>query len=189
MDTHHDPIADDATSNFIHMLIDRIGNLEGKVDKLFAKNDQSSPDLFMRPESNYLTFSDGYKLQWTLFGAVEMRTNKQDGYKLLPIDEKHLDAVVYEKGLTIWTPTNWPRLLFIGHPCRHLKLRDLINEVHANIIDDRRKTCNESYRQYFNRKDNNMYPLGLDDHDQYRGLIAQAPVSASGSETLFKFRI
>ena len=170
METHHDPIADDATSNFIHMLTVRIGDLEAKVDKLLAKNEQTSPDLFLRPESDYLMFSDGYRLHWRLFGVVQMRTNKNDGYKLLPVDEQHLDAVVSDRGLMIHAPTEPTKIFFTGHPCRHLKLRECINEVHANIIDDRRAACNETYREHFNKKNTcSSYPCGLDDNDEFRG--------------------
>lgn len=156
------------------MLIDRVGNLEAKVDKLLAKNDQTSPDLFLRPESDYLMFSDGYRLHWRLFGAVQMRTNKNDGYKLLPIDEEHLDAVVSDRGVMIHAPTEPTKVFFTGHPCRHLELREFINEVHANIIDDRRRARNETYRENYNRKDKDRrssYPYELDDHDEFRGFV------------------
>lgn len=51
-------LRDDTTSKFIHMLIDRIGNLEAKVDKLLANNEKTCPDLFLRPDTDTATVAD-----------------------------------------------------------------------------------------------------------------------------------
>lgn len=163
-----DMFTNKASADFISMLIDSLSDLEAAVRKLSI--DKKGPDLFLRPESNYLTFSDGYTLHWTLFGVIEMRTNKQAGYKRVPIDDEHLDALVAEKGIMICTPTHPLKSCFVGHPCQHLKLRVFIEEVHANIIDERRKDCNLTYRESLKRL-KGEYPLVIQDSDTFRGLI------------------
>ena len=165
-------IVDDPTSSFIHMIIDRLQNLENAVEKLHEANVHRNSDLFLTPQSNYTSFNDGYKLLWTLFGEVRMSTNKADGHHLIPIDDEHLDAIVLERGAVIVLPTYLSEVSFIGHPCRHLSVRDLITEVELHIIDERRRGCVFTYREHLAKKDEAMYPWGLDPDDEFRGLKA-----------------
>ena len=158
-----------ATTEFISMLIDSLSDLEATVAKL--SSDKTGPDLFLRPESNYLIFNDGYTLHWTLFGAIEMRTNKQTGYMRVPIDEEHLDALVADKGMMIVAPTHDFKRIFIGHPCRYLNLRSFIDEMQTNIIDEQRKDCNLTYRESL-KSLKGEYPLVIQDSDTFRGLTS-----------------
>lgn len=115
-----------------------------------------------------------------------MRTNKHAVYNLIPIDEQHLDAVVSDRGLLIFAPTERTKVIFIGHPTRHLKLRDLISEVQTNIFDEQRRGDNITYKQHLKRRGRDSYPWGLDDHEEFRGL--QYPCDPS-DPTIFHFRI
>ncbi len=164
---------DDTQSTFIHMLIDRLQYLEESVERLRESSDSRVSDLFLRPETKYLFFSDGYRLQWTLFGEVKMRTNKDDGYHLVPIDERHLNAVVSSTGLLMYLPIKAGTSRYIGHPCRHLKLSEFIAEVQHHIIDETRKGCTVTFRDMMLQSDMYVYLWNLDGQDEFRGLVSE----------------
>lgn len=161
--------------DFLHMLIERMLNLEMTVDRLSRSLDRLSHDfrgseLFLRPETRYTKFNDGYRLHWTLFGEVLMRTKGNDGNKLVPIDDIHLDAMIFGTGQVIKLPTNEGRLQYFGHPKSTLTLRRFIKETHDQILNEQRVSSQMTYKQYLSVKQQTpTYPLGLDD-DEFRGL-------------------
>lgn len=150
---------DDPQTDFVHMIVERQQKCEAEIDLLKCQIEDKLPDLFLNPDCNFEYFNDGYRLIWKLFDtAIQLRTSKQNGNKLIPLDESHANAIVNEKGILCMLPLHDKRIFFIGHPMKILKLRDFIDQIEDIMIDRKMVGSNLTWREYLGTNHNYIYP-------------------------------
>lgn len=163
---------DDRWCNFVHMLVERQEKLERAVDDLtcvVAKITENSHDIFLDPTTKFTCFSDGYKLIWSLLKHVKMQAPKEQGGRLTDIDDVHLDAIVTGEGKTFSLPmANCKNCIYIGHPCRPLRLGEMIKRVEEIIVDRYRHDYHMTWAESQHTPLKAM--LCIPDHDLFRGL-------------------
>ena len=117
---------------FVHMLVERQNNCEQKIEQFISQNTIS--DLFLRPDTAYQYFNDGFRLLWTLFDSVRLRSPSIDGNRLIDIDDIHADAILLDHGALFRLPVppeDNNDMFYIGHPLKPLILKDFIRQVES----------------------------------------------------------
>lgn len=91
------------------LMMDRMLQVEKENDRLrerVSELESRNPKLFMTPQSNYLTYSDGEDLDWYLFGRRGLIHAIEDTFETEDIDDEHLNAQMFAGPVSIRIAVN-----------------------------------------------------------------------------------
>lgn len=87
-------------------MMDRMLQVEKENDRLRTELESRVPKLFMTPQSNYITYTDGQNLFWSLFGTRGL-TRNVDGEVVSDIDDEHLNAKMFAGPVSVRINLGW----------------------------------------------------------------------------------
>lgn len=78
------------------VMMNRMLQIEKENDRLRKELESRVPKLFMTPQSNYLSYSDGEELDWFVFGQRRLFHAVEDTFESEEMDDNHLNAKIFD---------------------------------------------------------------------------------------------
>ena len=116
----------------LHALEEELHQLRATLSKL-----QQAPavlPVYLLPHTGVLDYSDGFAFSWKPLEAPEMYDDRPLFAERRPLDAVHNEAVIFPSGAWLQLPVGCRR--YIGKPGEPLRVQQLVDAVHAWLLED-----------------------------------------------------